>query len=529
MNDYWRDLLSEIPGYDSVVTADPTDYFDSDLAQLCIDFFPTLLQFIEGEKAGEPFQLERWQQAIVAALFGWMRADGTRRYRESLIYVARKNGKTPFCAGLTLLAAYVDREPGGQLYSAAADREQAAIIFRHASGMIARNPHLAKRAKVYRSFRSIEFPESGTIYKALSSDADTKHGLGASLVIVDELHAHRNAELVEVLQTSTGARRSPLIVYITTADYERESICNQKYNYATKVRDGAIDDRAFLPVIYETLPDDDWTSPEVWKKANPNLGVSVKLEYLERECLRAKAEPSYENTFKRLHLNLRTSQDQRWLPVSAWDECESELPALEGLPCYGGLDLSTTTDLSAFVLAFPIDGQVALLPFFWIPEAKLEDRADRVPYRAWADQGLISVTPGNVIDYDCIRADLVALSLSYAIQDIRYDPWNATQIATQLMEQDGINMAQMRQGYVSMTGPSKEFERRVIGRSLIHDGNPVLRWMLSNVAIKMDPAGNVKPDKGKSTERIDGIVAAIMGISGVMTHQPAPDYDILWI
>ena len=321
----WRDLLSLLPGYDSEATADPSDYFDAEAAQLALDFFRECLTFIEGERAGEPFELEPWQQAIVAALFGWKRADGTRRYRESLIYVPRKNGKSPFCAGITLLVAYADGEPGAQLYSAAADRDQAALIFRHCAGMIARDPDLASRSRVYRSFKSIEFPDN-SVYKALSSDADTKHGLGAHLVIVDELHAHPDAELVETLVTSTAARRQPLVIYITTADYNRVSICNQKYEYACKVRDQILEDSSFLPVIYEALPDDDWTDPEVWRKANPNLGVSVKLEYLERECRRAKAEPSYQNTFRRLHLNQRTSQDTRWLSVEDWEACKVELP-----------------------------------------------------------------------------------------------------------------------------------------------------------------------------------------------------------
>jgi phage terminase large subunit-like protein len=522
----WRDLLALLPAYDSEATAAPADYFDAEAAQLALDFFPECLQFIEGERAGEPFQIEPWQQAIVAALWGWRREDGTRRYREALIYVPRKNGKTPFCAGLVLLSMFTDGEPGAQLYSAAADRDQAAIIFKHAAGMLAREPALASRAKIYRSFKSIEYPAQGAVYKALSSDAETKHGLGASLVIVDELHAHRDGELVEVLLTSTGARRSPLTIYITTADFERPSICNRTHTYASGVRDGAIQDRSFLPVIYEAGPDDDWTDPAVWSRTNPNLNVSIKLEYFERLCERAKAEPSYENTFKRLHLNIRTGQDVRWLPVEAWEACRQELPDLIGRECYAGLDLSTTTDISAFVLAFP-GAPLWIVPHFWIPESKLKNRADRVPYRVWERAGLLTVTPGDVVDYDAIRAGIVELGQKYSIQEIRFDPWNATQLATQLAEQEGFELTQMRQGFVSMNAPTKELERKILGRTLAHGGHPVLSWMIGNVAVKMDPAGNIKPDKSKSSERIDGVVAAIMALSGCMAASEPADMRIM--
>lgn len=526
----WRELLSLIPGYDSEATADPTDYFDPEAASLAISFFPEVLQFIEGERAGEPFELESWQQAIVAALFGWKRADGTRRYRETLIYVPRKNGKSPFCAGLTLLVAFTDGEPGGQLYSAAADREQSALIYRHMAGMIEREPMMASRCRVYRSFKSVEFPDN-TIYKALSSDANTKHGLGASFVVVDELHAHKDDELVQVLLTSTAARRQPLIIYITTADYDRPSICNSKHAYASKVRDGEIQDRAFLPVIYEAGPDDDWTDPAVWAKANPNLGISVSLEYLERECERAKNEPSYTNTFRRLHLNQKTSTASLWIPLEAWDACKRALPDLTGRECYAGLDLSTTTDISAFVLAFPplsSEEPTWLLPFFWIPEAKLQDRRDRVPYPLWARQGLVTVTPGNVVDYDRIRADINALAGQFAIREVRYDSWNATQLATQL-DGDGFTLTQVRQGFPSLNEPSKELERRVMGGTLGHDGNPVLRWMIGHTAIESDAAGNIKPSKKKSTQRIDGTVATVMAVSGAMTADMEPSLGVIFL
>lgn len=310
-----------IPGYDPWSDAGDC-VFDEALAAESVEFFPALLKFTEGERAGSPFELEAWQAAIVANLFGWYRPDGTRRYREAFVFVPRKNGKSCLLAGLLLHELMRGNEPGAQLYSAAAEREQAALIYRHAAQMVAQEPELSVRCACKPSMKVIERTDGEwCMYKALSADAFTKHGLSPSFVVVDELHAHPNRELVDVLLTGTGARRQPLVVYITTADYQRPSICNEKYEYAVKVRDGSHSDPAFLPVIYEAAESDDWTDPEVWKKANPNYGISVREEYLSRECEKAKATPGYENTFRRLHLNQRTQQDVRWLSMDAWNSC----------------------------------------------------------------------------------------------------------------------------------------------------------------------------------------------------------------
>lgn len=518
----WRDLFALIPGYDPVATAAPGEFFSPEMADYHCEFFPRHLQLIEGEHANKPFRLEPWQEALTGCLFGWYRADGTRRYREALIYVPRKNGKTPYASGLVNLVMFTDEEPGAQIYSAAAEREQAALIFRHASGMIVRNPDLDSQVKVYRSFKSIEH-HNGTIYKALSADADTKHGLGAHLVIVDELHAHRDGELVDVLLTSTAARRQPLVIYITTADYARESVCNTKYDYGTKVRDGVIQDSSFLPAIWEATTDDDWTDPEIWAKANPNLGVSVNLDYLKRECERAKNEPTYENTFKRLHLNVRTQQDVRWIPVEKWQACDGEVSEAEliGRPCWAGLDLSTKIDLTAYVLVFPPQGDEEvwrILPRFFVPSdnARERERRDRVPYLTWAAQGAITMTDGNVTDYDVVAAAILEDARKFDLREIAFDSWNASHLANQL-QADGATMVEFRQGYASMSEPTKELEKLVISGKIAHGGHPVLTWMASHVAVEMDPAGNVKLSKRKSTERIDGLIATVMGLGRALS------------
>ena len=474
---------------------------------------------------GQPFRLESWQQAIVGNLFGWKRPDGTRRFREAFIYVPRKSGKSEMAGGLGNLLTFADGEPGAQVYCAAADREQARLVFNAAKTMVQAEPELASRGRVYTNAIMVE--ATGSVLKVVSAEAYSKHGVNAHGVIIDELHAQPNRELVDVLTTSTAARRQPLIVYITTADFDRDSICNEKYDYACKVRDGVIDDPAFLPVIYEAPSDADWTDPQVWADANPNLGVSVSEEYLERECQRAQETPTYENTFKRLHLNMKTQQDVRWLSLEQWDACggaEIDEADLEGQECYAGLDLSTTTDVSALLLLFQgDDGEVGLLPRFWVPadNARKRERRDRVPYQTWARQGFIEMTEGNVVDYDVIRRRINELGERFKIREIAIDRWNATQLAVQL-QGDGFEVVTFGQGFRDMSGPTKELEKLVISGKLRHGNHPVLRWMASNVSVGTDAAGNLKPSKKKSTERIDGIVAGIMALGRAILQPQVP-------
>ncbi len=490
-------------------------HFDAEAADKAVAFFAECLTHVTGEWRGQPFVLSDWQAKIVRDIFGWKRPDGTRRYRTVFIAIPRKAGKTTLAAGLALYALYCDGEPGAQVINAAADREQAALCFEAAQGMVQAEPALANRSNVFR--RSIVVPNTGSSYKVISSEAFSKHGMSCSYIGADELHAWPNRELLDVLTTSTGARRQPLTVITTTAGYDRHSICYELWSYAEKVRDGIVKDDSFLPVIYAADKDDDWADPATWRKAHPGLGVSVKLEYFEQEAAKAKALPSYENTFRRLLLNQWTESDVRWLSMEAWDGCQQELPELDGLPCYAGLDLASTTDIAALVLGFPMAGTVHLLPFFFVPEDGIKRRADRdrVPYPEWVKQGLITATPGAVIDYEFIRAKINDLAERYQIKEVAIDRWNATQLSTQLAG-DGFEMIGFGQGFASMSAPTKELERRVLSRQINHGGNPVLRWMASNVSVEIDAAGNMKPSKKKSTERIDGIVAALMSLGRIM-------------
>ena len=514
----WRKLLSRVPGYDPIATAPRGYTFDPAAAEHALDFFPECLTHVKGEWAGRPLALRPWQRSIVANAYGWKRPDGTRRYRSVFIFVPRKNGKSTLCAGVVNQLLFADGEPGAEIYSAAGDRSQAALIYEQAKHMVEAEPALANRAKIYTAAKCIYRAGTASSYKAISAESKTKHGYNTHAAIIDELHVQPNRHLVDVLETSTGARRQPMIWYITTAGYDRHSICYEKYDHACKVRDGILADPHFLPVIYEADADDDWADEAIWYKANPNLGHSLKIDHLRDEFAKAVASPAFENTFRRLHLNQWTEQDVRWLNMEKWDACGTpvDAAALEGELCYAGLDLSSTTDITALALLFPPTEDrphYAVLPFFWIPEenARAREDRDRVPYTQWIREGLIYATEGNVVDQDAIRIKLNELNETYNIHEIAADRWEATKLITEL-QGDGFDIVAFGMGFASMAAPTKELERLILAEQLAHGGHPVLRWMASNVAVNQDAAGNLKPAKDKSTERIDGIVATIMAL-----------------
>lgn len=501
-------------------SSDSEFWFDEEAADRVCQFFEKFLWHTKGRWAGTPFRLELWQRdEIIRPLFGWKRRDGTRKYREAYIEIPRKNGKSTLSSGIALYLLTADNEPGAEVYSAAGDREQASIVFDQARAMVEESPQLTKRVQIYK--RSMVVAATRSSYKVLSAEAYTKHGLNAHGVVVDELHVQPNRELVDVLTTSTGSRTQPLVVYITTAGYDRQSICWEKHEYARQVLDGIIDDPTFFAFIAAADEDDDWTDPKIWKKANPGYGVTVSEEYLKKECRKAKQVPAYQNTFRRLHLDQWTQQETRWLDLRAWDDCALPLPDLMGRECYAGLDLSSSIDIAAFVMVFPPqeDGLYYVKPHLWIPGENIVERSrrDRVPYDAWARDGLIKATEGNVQDYDVILADIEGYGEIYNIKEIAYDRWGAFQLS-QKLEGAGFTVVPFGQGFASMSPPSKELVRLLLDKKVAHGGHPVLRWMADNVVARQDPAGNVKPDKAKSREKIDGIVATIMGLDRAIRH-----------
>lgn len=500
-------------------TDSSTSYFDDAAAELAVSFFSECLRHTTGKWRGQPFELTDWQANIVRTIYGTMNPDGTRQYRTIFIAVPRKQGKTTFAAGLALYSLFCDSEKGAQVINAAADRDQAALCFDTAKQMVEFEPALLGRSEVFK--RAITRPEKGASYKVLSSDAGTKHGLNVSYAGIDELHAWKDRELYDVIVTSQGAREQPLNVITTTAGYDKKTVCFELWRYAEQVRDGQIDDPTFLPVLFAIDEDDDWTDPKIWAKANPNFNVTVNESFYRQECAKARAIPAYQNVFRRLYLNQWTEAESVWLTAESWKKCGVALPNLEEKTCYAGLDLATTTDIAAFVMVFPLDdGTFAVEPHFFVPKESINNRVkkDRVPYDVWARQGFLHVHDGKVLDFDKIRSTINELNEKHHIKEIAFDRWQAHQISHQL-EADGFTMVKFGQGFASMSEPAKKLETLIISEKLKHGDNPVLRWMAANVMVEMDAAGNIKPSKAKSTEKIDGIVATIMGVGLIIAQQ----------
>jgi phage terminase large subunit-like protein len=491
------------------------------------------LTHTKGPFAGQPFGLRKWQEhGIVRPLFAVDPATGLRLKRMCLLMLPRKNGKTEIAAALAIDGLLFDNEIGAEVYSAAADRDQAALVFNVAAQMIRNDDELLAACEIVDSQKRIVHRATGSFYRAISAEAYSKHGFNASRVIYDELHAAPNRELWDVLTSSTGARAQPLIIAISTAGYDRHSILWELYSHAKKVREHPDLDPSFLPIIYEAPPDADWTDEKVWRACNPALGDFRSLEEMRIACARAREIPAQENTFRRLYLNQWTEQATRWLPLPAWDACATDIDRarLAGRRCFVGLDLSTTTDLTAAVAVFPTATGFDVLAHFFMPQDRIPQRVtrDRVPYDQWARQGWLTAIPGPVIDYDRVRAVLQGWDAEFDVQMIAYDPWNATDLIARLEKDDGITCVKVRQGFGSLTAPSKSLETAILSRRLRHNNDPVLRWNVSNVSVETDDAGNIRPSKKASTERIDGVVALILAIDAMdrNVHTPTPSYSI---
>ena len=501
----------------------PANPAEAQAADRAVQFFERALTHTKGRWAGCKFVLEDWQrEEIIRPLFGKLRENGTRQFRTAYIEIPRKNGKSELAAGVALKLLFGDDEAGGEVYGAAADRDQASIVFNVAAQMVRNSPELAGRAKIIDSSKRIIVTKgrsAGSVYRAIPADAAGSHGFNASGIVFDEIHTQPNRELWDVLTTSTGAREQPLVFGITTAGFDRESICYELHERAMSVINGAVDIPSFFAYVKSAAETDDWLSEEVWKACNPALDIFRSIDDMRELAQQAADSPALQNTFRRLYLNQWTSQQSRWIDIRAWDGCIGPVdPALlRNKHVFGGMDLASTTDLTALCLCFPPkgeDGDYQNMWHFWIPEAKLEDRSrrDRVPYRSWVEQGFVTTTPGNVVDYGVIRKDIGALGQEFPmLREIAYDPWNATSLAVDL-ESDGFQMIPIRQGHASLSAPTKEFERLVTDRRLRHGANPVMRWMVDNVAVVQDSNGNIKPAKDKSRDRIDGVVAAIMAL-----------------
>lgn len=499
--------------------------FEHASAQHAIDFF-RFLRHSKGEWAGTVVRLEPWQQFIVANLFGWKRPDGTRRFRTAYLEVARKNGKSTFASGIGLYLMNADGEGGAEIYSIATKRAQAKITFDEATRMVKSSPFLRRRVVSFRD--NLHVKDTASKFEPLGRDANTMDGLNIHGALIDELHAHKTREVWDVVETATGSRRQPLLLAITTAGYDRKSICWENRDYTKKILSGVLHDDSWFGMIYCADHDDRWDDVDEWRKANPNLGVSVGLSDLETKVQKAKQMPSALNSFLRLHLNIWTQVENRWMNPEKWRLCSTQVneEGLRGRTCYAGLDLSSTTDVSGYALVFPPQSKgdrYQVLWRFFIPDESMYERSkrDRVPYESWVREGYITATPGNIIDFDFILASLDEDAQRYDIKEVAFDRWGAAVIQTQLMEAGGDDwLVQFGQGFASMASPMKELERLVLDGMLAHGGNPVAAWMADNVVAASDPAGNLKPDKSKSHEKIDGIVMLLMGLDRANRHQP---------
>ena len=499
--------------------------FNPSLAERAITFI-NMLKHTKGSWYGKNFELLPWQTDIVSNIFGTVKENGYRQYNTAYVEIPKKQGKSELAAAIALYLLAGDGEWGAEVYGCAADRQQASIVFDVACQMVEQCPALKKRIKPIMSQKRLVYMPLNSFYQVLSAESYTKHGLNVHGVVFDELHAQPNRALFDVMTHGSGdARKQPLFFLITTAGTDRNSICWEVHQKAKDILEGRKHDRSFYPVIYGADDDDDWSSEAVWYKANPSLGITVDIDKLYTAYESAKENPAEENLFRQLRLNQWVKQSVRWMPMDAWDKCDFAVDpeALKGRDCYGGLDLSSSTDITAFVLVFPPkdeDDKYIILPYFWIPEdtIDLRVRRDHVPYDTWLGRGQVIATEGNVIHYGYIEKFIEELGEKYHIKEIAFDRWGAVQM-TQNLEGMGFTVVPFGQGFKDMSPPTKELMKLVLEQKIAHGGNVPLRWMMDNVFVRTDPAGNIKMDKEKSTERIDGAVATVMALDRAIRNQ----------
>ena len=492
--------------------------FDEGKAKRTVDFI-NCLKHTKGKWRGQPFALLPWQETVIRDVFGTVKENGYRQYNTAYVEIPKKNGKSELAAGVALYMTCGDNEWGAEVYGCASDRQQASIVFDVAVEMVEQCPALKKRIKPVMSVKRLVYKPTNSFYQVLSAEAYTKHGLNVHAVIFDELHSQPNRELFDVMTKGSGdARTQPLFFLITTAGTDRHSVCFEQHQKAEDILQGRKIDPTFYPVIYGASDDADWSSEDVWKKANPSLGHTIDIEKVRNAYLSAKDNPAEENIFRQLRLNQWVKQSTRWMQMEKWDACAFPVDEREllGRECYGGLDLSSSIDITAFVLVFPPRNDTEkyiFLPYFWIPEENMirRVRRDHVPYDVWEKQGFLHTTEGNVIHYGFIENFIDDLGKKFHIKEIAFDRWGAVQMV-QNLEGLGFTVVPFGQGFKDMSPPTKRLMELVLEKNIAHGGHPVLRWMMDNIFVRTDPAGNIKPDKEKSTEKIDGAVATIMGL-----------------
>ena len=515
---YGGDDIRKLKKYKPTKFKLKSSVYDKSTADYAVAFIENLCH-TKGTWAGKPFELIDWQEQIIRDLFGTLKPNGYRQFNTAYIEIPKKQGKSELAAAVALLLTCGDGEERAEVYGCAADRQQAAIVFDVAADMVRMCPALSKRVKILASQKRLIYTPTNSFYQVLSAEAYSKHGFNIHGVVFDELHTQPNRKLFDVMTKGSGdARMQPLYFLITTAGTDTHSICYETHQKAKDIIEGRKIDPTFYPVIYGADESDDWTDPKVWKKANPSLDITVGIDKVKAACESAKQNPGEENAFRQLRLNQWVKQAVRWMPMEKWDKCAFAVDEdeLEGRVCYGGLDLSSTTDITAFVLVFPPldeEDKYVILPYFWIPEDNLTLRVNRdhVPYDVWERQGYLQTTEGNVVHYGFIEQFIERLGERFNIREIAFDRWGAVQMV-QNLEGMGFTVVPFGQGFKDMSPPTKELMKLVLEQKIAHGGHPVLRWNMDNIYIRTDPAGNIKADKEKSTEKIDGAVATIMAL-----------------
>lgn len=490
--------------------------FDVQLAARAIAFVECLT-LADGEHAGQPFTLQPWQAFVVGSLFGWLAPDGYRRFRTAYIEIGKGNGKTPMAAAIALYLALADGEMGAEVYTAAVSRDQAKICFRDVQRFAEASPALAARLKI--DAQNVAHHASGSYIRPVSSEGRGLDGKRVHGALIDEIHEHQTPIVVDKMRAGTKGRRQALIVEITNSGYDRHSVCWAHHEYSTKVLQGIVENDSWFGYVCALDEGDDWLDdPSVWIKTNPNLGVSITEKYLQEQVAEARDIPSKRNIVARLLFCVWTEQSSVWVPIELWDKNARpvDLAMLRGRKVFGGLDLASTSDIAAHVIVAPPESAGEpwhIVPRFWCPRdgIRLRSRRDGVPYDRWADEGLITATEGNQIDYAFIRDSIHRDAEHFKFEAIAFDRWNSSQLVQELIA-DGFNMMAFGQGFASMAAPVRELQRLIMSEQLAHGGHPVLRWMMSNIAAVQDPAGNTKFDKSKSGDKIDGAVALAMAL-----------------
>ncbi len=523
-------------------------YFDQKKAAKACRFFPKFLRHSKGKWAGKKFELEPWQQFIIWNIYGWYKANGKRRFHTAYIEVARKNGKSTLAAGVGLYMMIADGEFGAEIYVGATKQKQAKVTFDEAKNMVKSSPELREYIVPFRN--NLHSEELMSKFEPLGQDSDTEDGLNPHCGIIDEYHAHKDDGLYNVIESGMGARENPLMFVITTAGFNKLGPCKNLHDLCEKILDGVVEQDDIFAMIFSMDKDDDWEDPKNWIKSNPSMNaIDTTRDFLYSRYERVKNDPSKQVDFLTKNLNVWTDASEVWIESKKWNACNIrpiKWEDFKGRECYGGLDLSSVEDITCLFLLFPGNEYHDVKPFFFIPEDTVIERTkrDKVPYDRWVREGWIETTPGNTVDYDYIRRRLTGYYVEDGVvkhddscivdhvflRSIAYDRYNSSQLINNLTA-DGLELSSFGQGFVSMSAPTKEFKKLVLKRQLNHGGNPVLAWMISNVEIKRDSAGNEKIDKGSSKEKVDGPVAGVMALGEYLTEQQEPEdiFEVLTV